>query len=49
MSGSNRLREPTARLPNPSSFMMSPPRPARMIRLRSLPYTAVSYAGFRRL
>ena len=49
MSGSNRLREPTARLPNPSSFMMSPHRPARMIRLRSLHYAAARYADFRRL
>ena len=31
MSSANRLREPIARLPNPSSSMMNPHRPARMI------------------
>ena len=31
MSNADRLREPIARPPNPSSYMMSPHRPARMI------------------
>jgi hypothetical protein len=34
MSSVNRLRDPMTRLPNPLSFMMSPHRPVRMIRLR---------------
>ena len=36
MSSANRLREPTARLPNPSSSMMSAHRPVRMITLSVL-------------